>query len=223
MNQQRYKQFEKPAVGKQYGFIYPLTWKILDLNRYFSLHSWLRIKTVIGSDIYVLSWLTIEVVSLFWVGACLDHSGFLLWTIFLVILYRYIDCTFVLLSMLIRRFVKYDPRGQGKTSANRTLLLVILNGVEVIIMFALLNYCCSILFPGITKIEPVLNGAIDSFYYSVVTGTTLGYGDFKPVGELGKILAISEVLSIFLIFISIVGFASSIRSSIPDLEVDDKP
>ena len=37
--------------------------------------------------------------------------------------------------------------------------------------------------------------AIDSVYFSFVTATTLGFGDFVPLNALGKILVILQTLT----------------------------
>lgn len=39
-----------------------------------------------------------------------------------------------------------------------------------------------------------INGVIDAIYFSFVTITTLGYGDFKPVSPLAKIIVISQII-----------------------------
>lgn len=43
--------------------------------------------------------------------------------------------------------------------------------------------------------------ALNSLYYSVVTATTLGYGDIQPVTNMAKFLSISEVLSSMVIIV----------------------
>lgn len=42
---------------------------------------------------------------------------------------------------------------------------------------------------------------LNSLYYSVVTATTLGYGDIQPVTNMTKFLSISEVLSSMVIIV----------------------
>lgn len=54
------------------------------------------------------------------------------------------------------------------------------------VLFFALIYC---LFPGLIS----KNGFIDSIYFSLITFTTLGYGDITPVGTIGKIVVITEV------------------------------
>ncbi len=59
----------------------------------------------------------------------------------------------------------------------------------VILLFSVIYYAASKLG---YEIKPVEN-FIDYFYFSVVTATTLGYGDIVPSGWLIKLISIIEV------------------------------
>ncbi|MCI5130646.1 MAG: two pore domain potassium channel family protein [Candidatus Electrothrix sp. EH2] len=64
--------------------------------------------------------------------------------------------------------------------------------LQVFILYILLILACALAYcflPGIFS-KPM--GGLDSFYFSVVTITTLGYGDFLPISGLGKFIAASE-------------------------------
>jgi len=74
------------------------------------------------------------------------------------------------------------------------------------------------LFPISASLSQPISGSIDALYYSVVTGTTLGFGDIHPKGPLSKAMAIVEVLSIFLVFVIVIGTIASQRAPIPDLD-----
>ncbi len=58
---------------------------------------------------------------------------------------------------------------------------------------------------------PVVHSFTSSLYYSVVTFTTLGYGDFYPVGP-GRVLACIESLTGYLILGVLASTASSVLS-----------
>jgi hypothetical protein len=75
-----------------------------------------------------------------------------------------------------------------------------LSCVIVVFVFSLLYYFSN-------SIKPTTNG-LDYIYFSVVTFTTLGYGDILPDGPLGKSLACVEValgFSMFGLFLSFLG------------------
>jgi tetratricopeptide (TPR) repeat protein len=57
----------------------------------------------------------------------------------------------------------------------------------------------AILYSSLGLIAPCSDW-IDPFYFSVVTFTTLGYGDLHPVGILGKLLASAESMSGLIMF-----------------------
>lgn len=55
-----------------------------------------------------------------------------------------------------------------------------------------------------------LESTLDAFYFSVVTMTTLGYGDIHPLSPLAKVLVIVEVLSGVMLLAIMVGVAISV-------------
>ncbi|HIC62018.1 MAG TPA: two pore domain potassium channel family protein [Marine Group III euryarchaeote] len=58
---------------------------------------------------------------------------------------------------------------------------------------------------GLENVEGKDISTTDYLYYSVVTFTTLGYGDIVPVGPLAKMLSITEALSgVFLMSLLVV-------------------
>ena len=85
-------------------------------------------------------------------------------------------------------------------------------------IFAILFRACGILFPGIAGTIPVLNSFFDALYFSVVTGTTLGYGIPHPVGYLSRILSMIEGTSIILLVIAVVGYITGGKRKPEDRE-----
>ena len=65
---------------------------------------------------------------------------------------------------------------------------------------------------------------LDSFYFSVITLTTIGYGDFSPVTDAGKLFTIGYVfcgIGILVAFLSTAGKAM-ILHQIESLKKDPK-
>jgi hypothetical protein len=40
-----------------------------------------------------------------------------------------------------------------------------------------------------------INSWVDALYFSFITGVTIGYGDFYPINEIGKILVMLQIIS----------------------------
>lgn len=77
-------------------------------------------------------------------------------------------------------------------SYKRSMLLLFLNYVEIIFAFAVLYSCGNYLN------KPFIN-SFDAIYFSIITLSTIGYGEFYPVTLVGKILASSQAI-LFLFF-----------------------
>jgi hypothetical protein len=85
-------------------------------------------------------------------------------------------------------------------SNKRSYLMVLMNFVELCLDFA-------VLYRGLGLITN-LNNAVDSVYFSFVTGFTVGYGDMVPNCSMGKLLVmvqcVCSLLLIALVFARIV-------------------
>lgn len=69
-------------------------------------------------------------------------------------------------------------------------------------LYILFNFLFALLYKNFTQItESCIKVTLfDSFYFSIVTGSTLGYGDYSPQDSLGKILVIFHVVFISMYF-----------------------
>jgi len=72
--------------------------------------------------------------------------------------------------------------------ANRSIILLFFNFFEVIASFGVIYAAGNYLN------QPVATW-IDALYFSFITGVTIGYGDFYPINETGKILVMVQVMS----------------------------
>jgi hypothetical protein len=77
------------------------------------------------------------------------------------------------------------------TSFRRTVLLLIHNYLEIMIWFALFYHTFYYLFDARNI---CLNTVLGSFYFSLVTMTTLGYGDIIPKTQWGTLIVIIQTL-----------------------------
>jgi len=113
----------------------------------------------------------------------------------LVEIYNYPLC-----MIFVERYSPEPPR-----SINRVLIFLIINYFAMILGFAAL-----FLWAGsIRSATGPLSGPADALYFSVVTITTVGYGDFFPSDPMGKFLvsfeAIAGTLFIVLVLASFIG------------------
>jgi len=78
-------------------------------------------------------------------------------------------------------------------SYKRSMLLLFLNYVEIVFAFGVLYSCDSYLN------KPFTNW-FDAIYFSTITSSSIGYGDFYPVTTIGKVLVSAQAL-LFLFFV----------------------
>jgi len=75
-------------------------------------------------------------------------------------------------------------------SLNRNILFVIWGYLEAVIYFAYMYRHFDVV--GYMGCENPITTVWDALYFSVVTITTLGYGDISPINLLGRILTSAE-------------------------------
>lgn len=200
------KLIEEPAFGHHLGIWYPLAWRILSTNKYWSPSMWLPKHSALATDLYLGFWWLTELVSIILCTKIVHWTGPGTWIVLGLIIFRITDLMFVLLSILVRGF--YKKQGDWP-SVNRITLLVVLNSIELMIMFAILFMAFGALVPEIASTSPMLSSFFDALYFSFVTGTSLGYGIPHPVGWFIRLLAIAEASSIILVVIAVIGYITS--------------
>jgi hypothetical protein len=84
------------------------------------------------------------------------------------------------------------PAGGPLKSPTRSIILLFFNYVEITIHFASV-YLLSLSI-GYTSCQKPITCPLESLYFSIVTITTLGYGDIRPVHWIGRTLVSVEVL-----------------------------
>lgn len=84
----------------------------------------------------------------------------------------------------------------------RSLLFVFLHYVEVVFDFSIIYLAFDLLNQ---KLYPVA-----AVYYSFVTNTTLGYGEYHPRGAAGQIVATCQLLVVVLFLVLFINYFSSV-------------
>jgi len=148
-------------------------------------------------DWYILLWAGLLLSFLVLIGHWqIPHSHCLRVFVWIGVCYRIHDSVSYRLYFL---FLKSKRSTWHTETARRSLSIAFANGVEVIIGFAILYLLSGQVCDG----KAPLSGWVAALYYSVITITTLGYGDFVPHGPLSRFLVVAELIvgAMFLIVI----------------------
>ena len=143
-------------------------------------------------------WLAVLVALLFLAE---DYPRFVCWPA------AYVLIEVVSYTLCIIFVDRHDPNWMLR-SPDRSLILLLVNYFEIVAGFAILYIAtgsagdCPSPFSVPTECT-LITCPLDGFYFSLVTITTLGYGDFAPIGSFGRILSVLET-SMGLIWIVVV-------------------
>ena len=162
-------------------------------------------------EIYVLI-ITILVISdaiLLNMNLCQSHLVFIILPI-----YRIFEIFVVTINLNIFDRLRIKKRKHYVSGITRTIILSIWNYLELLLAFAIVY----------NVFIDQLNGAstfFDSFYFSVITQLTIGYGDIKPVGNLRIIPIIQGIIGLFFMLIIISRFIA-LLPKVETIQKDDK-
>jgi len=59
-------------------------------------------------------------------------------------------------------------------------------------------------FYGIEYSQPVVSRFADLLYFSIVTFTTVGYGDITPINPVAKLITVFEMMSAFVVIVFVI-------------------
>jgi voltage-gated potassium channel Kch len=116
----------------------------------------------------------------------------------LIVAYRIIDATNYRLCIL---FVGRYQSDWSLRSLNRSLILLLINYLELIVAFAVLYLQTESI--GAEKMAVTDWG--QALYFSLVTISTLGYGDFTPLRPAGEWLVVAETILGFVLVVLVIG------------------
>jgi hypothetical protein len=164
---------------------------VLTLLSLSQLGSWFGHHKHTFMDAYVLAW-GILVTLLLAVGSSVPKA-----LVVCVAVYRLIDIVNYRIFFIL---VKSQQRPWTADVLRRSLIIVLINFYECVTCFAIL-YLRSGSIQSSTS--AVLDSPFTAFYYSLVTMTTLGYGDYVPTSTIGRALVVGQLTTVivFLIFL----------------------
>ena len=84
-----------------------------------------------------------------------------------------------------------------------TGVLFTIRHLSIVTLFAVCYYVVSHYYDTSTEKKTLQKplSMLDSFYYSLVTQTTVGYGDIAPKTDMMKIITIAQLLTIYGVFV----------------------
>lgn len=132
-------------------------------------------KRKISGEFYVIFKTLMPFIILYY--SLWDHSWLFFFNIYL------------LLETFLYVFHKiFLPEHNSSKLANRSIILLFFNFIEVIASFG-------VIYAAGNYLNQPVESWIDALYFSFITGVTIGYGDFHPVNDMGKILVMIQVMS----------------------------
>jgi len=87
-------------------------------------------------------------------------------------------------------------------SYRRNILMLFLNYLEIAFSFA-------VIYAGLHLLGEKATSVIDYIYFSIVTSTTIGYGDLHPVTNFGKILVCIQAIMVVAFVVLFLNFFGS--------------
>ena len=122
---------------------------------------------------------------------------------------------FAINGLFIRQLIKFISGGNSRKRIAQEFSIACLAGILNIIIFSIIYYMYGV--EGVDdkgKIITIENDMWTSLYFSIVTWTTLGYGDFKPTVDLRLVAALEALLGYLYMSILVGIFINSMRINV---------
>jgi hypothetical protein len=110
-------------------------------------------------------------------------------------------------GLFILQLTKFVAVSRNRNSFGREFAIACMAAMLNIILFTAIFYVYGI--DSGMEMDPVKNDIQSSLYFSIVTWTTLGYGDLKPIPELRLVAAFEALLGYVYMSILVGIFLSS--------------
>jgi hypothetical protein len=135
----------------------------------------------LATDFYILLKVTFPILIL------INQWQHVQWVVILMT-YLYLETIFYIPTLIFASDLFSKPR-----SYRRSMLMLFFNYLEIVFAYAVFYSCGNYLN------KPFQNW-FDAVYFSIITSSSIGYGDFHPVATIGKFLVSTQAL-LFLFFI----------------------
>jgi hypothetical protein len=113
-----------------------------------------------------------------------QNNGWVIW----ILIYVLLETVLYIPTLIFASDTFSRPR-----SYKRSMLLLFLNYIEIVFSYGVLYSCGNYL-------NKPFDHWFDAVYFSTITSSSIGYGDFYPVTTIGKILVSTQAL-LFLFFV----------------------
>lgn len=111
--------------------------------------------------------------------------------------YLLVETVFYVSALIFVSDIFVKPR-----SYRRNLLMLLFNYVEICFSFA-------VIYGGFHLLNNQATNIVDYIYFSIITSTTIGFGDIHPVSSAGKIVVCFHALLIVSFIVLFLNFFSS--------------
>lgn len=178
------------------------------LRSIFNRHKWTKSSAFV--DAWVSFWFFLSFAVLYTYNLTWELFQ---WFVVALAILRVLELVVYSLSVLL-----VDPFTKGDyalSSYRRSLILSLMNYVEIMTWFAVIYHHFSSCFKDESL---VLKSATGSLYYSLVTMSTLGYGEIVPLNDGARgVIVVQTLIGVFLIVLIV----SRIISYLPTPQTSD--
>lgn len=117
--------------------------------------------------------------------------------VFYMMIWFLIETVFYLATLVFASDIFTSPR-----SYRRSMLLMFLNYLQIVFSFA-------VIYAHGHYLNKAFNHWFDAVYFSMITSSTVGYGDYYPVTFTGKWLVCAQVMIFFIVVVMFLNFFSN--------------
>jgi hypothetical protein len=115
-------------------------------------------------------------------------------------------------------FRKIEEASINDISYNRFIVIILTNVLLIVVSFAADYFCLELIqpgsFKGLTTMESTWDNIFDFSYFSLLSFTTVAYGDILPMTKAAKALTVLEVGVAYLTTIIIISNFVQIKDSL---------